>query len=123
VIAVFTTGLFSFFNKFTITALNSLKSSYNPLRSILEKYPSLSLPDQIKIDLKLMDFVYPKLKEQHLVTDDSESSNESKNVQATIIRVGLLGDPIDLAVKTILGEYEASEFLCKLAELSTEDLL
>ena len=70
-----------------------------------------------------MDFVYPKLKEQNLVTDDCESSDESKNVQATQIRFGLLGDPIDPAVKAILGDYDATEFLCKLAELSAEDLL
>ena len=62
------------------------------------------MPAQIKNDLKLMDFVYPKLKDQHLVTDENESSIESKNVQATKIRIGLLGDPIDPAVKAILGE-------------------
>lgn len=45
-----------------VSILDSFK--YDPLKSILEKYPGLPQGDQLKIDLKLLEYVYPKLKEQ-----------------------------------------------------------
>lgn len=39
------------------------KHSYNPLEALLSKYSDLSLDEQMKIDLKLLEFTYPKFKD------------------------------------------------------------
>lgn len=36
---------------------------YDPAQAVLVKYGQLSLADQLKVDLRLMDFAYPKSKE------------------------------------------------------------
>ena len=37
--------------------------AYDPIRSLLQKYNSLTTSEKIKIDLKLVEYIYPKPKE------------------------------------------------------------
>lgn len=41
------------------------RHSYNPIEAILQKYSQLCVEEQIKIDLKLLEFAYPKYREQN----------------------------------------------------------
>lgn len=51
------------------------RHSYNPLHAILKKYDSLSFEDQLKVDLKLLDYTYPKAKDAQIIPVISEKSS------------------------------------------------
>lgn len=40
--------------------------SYNPVRALMQKYSNLSSSEQLKVDLKMLEHVYPKLKDQQI---------------------------------------------------------
>jgi hypothetical protein len=79
-------------NRRTEELLSVLRSfNYDPLKSILEKYDGLPQVDQLKIDLKLLEYVYPKLKEQAIESLEPASENRVQRAGEVAKRLLSLG--------------------------------
>lgn len=97
------------------------ESGYNPLKSLLAKYNDLPPEEQLKIDLKLMEYVYPKLKEQSLMVDSGNKDiNEVENQIKTVFDVINSADP---KINDLFGKVDRSEFFNILASLSANGII
>jgi predicted glycosyl hydrolase (DUF1957 family) len=97
------------------------EAGYNPLKSLLAKYNSLSPEDQLKIDLKLMEYVYPKIKEQSLIVDSGDK--DVKQVEDQVNAVFNIVNSTDPKVIEIFGKVDRLEFFNILASLSVEGII
>jgi hypothetical protein len=62
-------------NKSTKVLGELIKSyDYDPVASLLNKYDHLSIEEQTKIDLKLLEYIYPKFKSVELHVDDRKEN-------------------------------------------------
>lgn len=96
-------------------------SGYNPLKSLLSKYHNLTKEDQIKIDLKLMEYVYPKLKEQSLMVDSGDK--DAKQVENQFNTIFDIINSVDPKINELFGKVDRFEFFNILASLSAEGVI
>ena len=67
-------------NKRTLELVDILETAkYNPIRQILSKYQDLSTAEQLKVDLKILEYLYPKPKDQQVI--DSSSALDSGSLE------------------------------------------
>lgn len=109
-------------NKRTEDLLHQMEEAgYNPLKSLLAKYNSLSQEDQLKVDLKLMEYVYPKLKEQPLTIECVDRNiNDAESQFKSVFEIVNSADP---KVKELFGKVDRFEFFQILASLSANGIL
>lgn len=94
------------------------ESGYNPLKSLLAKYNDLPPEEQLKIDLKLMEYVYPKLKEQNLVSKDFDSDCSNENPEHQFNKMFEIINSNDPEIIKMFKSYNRTDFFEILANLS-----
>jgi hypothetical protein len=55
--------------------------NYNPLHELLKKYPLLDIENQIKIDLKILEYIYPRLKSTDLKITQEKNPYDNMTVE------------------------------------------
>lgn len=115
-------------NRRTEEFLDLLDSfDYDPIKKILEKYGQLSKSEQLRIDLKLLEFVYPKLKEQSLMLEEGDhnknrSLNDDLNMIFTIEEKMKVCPETKEKVTRIMGNHSPNHVVQMCAEFMAEFL-
>lgn len=105
-------------NKKTQRILEVFESlNYDPAQALLHKYQFLSLKDQLLIDLKLMEYIYPRVTSLKVENDPSDlnnpyseieqmSSEEKRNLQIRFFEKNFMLMPEDFILKLIRQRFK-----------------